>query len=118
MDPLILAGHRVAPLVLAEIQKKDMPHRRYAIGFLGNGHYSDAVPILEKILSDDSELFYFRADALEAIYQISPNRARELAPKHTAAEELLGRVAQDIVAGRNPIYFERSYWQALLSIHD
>lgn len=117
MDPLILAGQRVVPLVIAEIQKKDMPQRRYAIGFLGNGHYSEALPVLEKILSDDSELFYFKADALEAIYQIEPNRALELARKYTAGQELLGRVARDIVAGHNPVHYKRSYWEALLSVH-
>ena len=52
MDPLILCGGRVVPLVIAEIQNKDMHRRRYAIGFLGNGHYSEALPVLEKILSD------------------------------------------------------------------
>jgi hypothetical protein len=84
MDPLILCGRRVAPLVIAEIQNKDMHRRRYAIGFLGNGHYSEALPVLEKILSDGSEIFYFRADALIAIFQIAPNRARELAPKYVS----------------------------------
>ncbi len=118
MDPLILNGHRVVPLVLSEIQKKEMPLRRYAIGFLGNGHYAEAMPLLEKILSDESEIFYFRADALEAIYQIAPNRARVLAPEYTSGEDLLGKMAQDIVAGRNPVYFTRSYWEAFFSVHE
>jgi hypothetical protein len=95
-----------------------MHRRRYAIGFLGNGHYSEVLPVLEKILSDGSEIFYFRADALEAIYQIAPDRARELAPKYVSGQDLLGRVAQDIAAGRNPVYFTRSYWQALSGRHE
>src|SRR5215203_4806639 len=37
MDMLILAGDDVVPLVLTEIENKEMPRRRYAIGFLGNG---------------------------------------------------------------------------------
>lgn len=117
MDPLILCGRRVVPLVIIEIQKKDMHLRRYAIGFLGNGHYAQALPVLEKILSDGSEILYFRADALEAIFQIAPERARELAPKYISDQDL-GRVAQDIVAGRNPVYFKRSYWHALSGRHE
>ncbi len=118
MDPLILCGGRVVPLVIAEIQNKDMHRRRYAIGFLGNGHYSEALPVLEKILSDGLETFYFRADALEAIYQIASDRARELAPKYVSDQDLLGRIAQDIVARRNPVHFTRSYWQALSGRHE
>jgi hypothetical protein len=118
MDPLILCGRRVVPLVIAEIHNKDMHRRRYAIGFLGNGHYSEALSALEKILLDSSEIFYFRADALEAIYQIAPERARELAPKYVSGQDLLGRVAQDIAASRNPVYFTRSYWQALSGRHE
>jgi hypothetical protein len=59
MDPLILNGRRVVPYITRDIQNKDMKLRRYAIGFLGNGRYSEAVPILEKILSDESEIYYF-----------------------------------------------------------
>lgn len=117
MDPLILAGRRVVPLVITEVQRKDMPRRRYAIGFLGNGRYLEAMPGLEKILTDESEILYFRADALEAIYQIAPGRARELAPRYTSGEELLGKVAREVVAGRSPVHFERSYWQAFSSTH-
>ena len=36
MDPLILTGRSVVPLVLKELPNKDMRPRRYAIGFLGN----------------------------------------------------------------------------------
>jgi hypothetical protein len=118
MDPLILNGRRVVPLVIAEVPKKEMNLRRYAIGFLGNGQYGDALPVLEQILSDESEIYYFRADALEAIFQISPDRAREVAPRYLTGQDLLGRVAQDIVAGRNPVYWTRSYWQAFRHVHE
>jgi hypothetical protein len=118
MDPLILNGRRVVPLVIAAVPNKQMERRRYAIGFLGNGKYREALPVLEEVLSDESERFYFRADALEGIFQISPERARELAPRYLGGEDLLGRVAQDIVAGRNPVYWTRSYWQAFRHVHE
>lgn len=118
IDPLILNGRRVVPYVLRDIQNKDMKLRRYAIGFLGNGRYSEALPILEKILADESEIYYFRSDALEAIYQISPQRARELSPKFINGPQLLGGVARDIVEGRNPIHWMRTYKQAFFHVHE
>ncbi len=118
MDPLILNGRRVVPLVVAEIPNKDMRLRRYAIGFLGNGRHAEAFPALEKILADESEVYYFRADALEAIYQMSQERARALAPEYTNGEDLLGRAAREIVAGRSPVLWERTYFQAFLHRHE
>src|SRR5262245_48763067 len=118
MDPLILTGSSVVPLVLKELPNKDMRLRRYAIGFLGNGRYSEALPMLEVILNDKSEIYYIRAEALEAIFQISQSRAKELAPNFVNGQELLGEVAREIVAGKNPIYFERSYWEAFRHVHD
>jgi hypothetical protein len=118
MDPLILTGRSVVPLVLKELPNKDMRLRRYAIGFLGNGRYSEALPLLEAILNDESEIDYFRSDALRSIFQTSQSRARELAPNFVNGQEFLGEVAREIVAGKNPIYFERSYWEAFRQVHD
>lgn len=118
IDPLILAGSRVVPHVLADLPNKDMSLRRYAIGFLGNGRYQIALPVLEKILYDDTEISYFRADALEAIYQISPERAEELAQDHLEGEDYLKAVATEVVAGRNPVRWTRSYWQAVRHSHE
>lgn len=118
MDPLILNGPRVVPLVLKDLPNKDMRLRRYAIGFLGNGRYSEALPMLEAILNDESEIYHFRADALEAIFQISQARAKELAPNFVNGQEFLGEVAREIVAGRNPFHNERSYWDAFWHVHD
>ncbi len=118
MDPLILNGRRVVPLVVAEIPNKEMRLRRYAIGFLGNGRYAEALPALEEILKDESEVYYFRADALEAIYQISQDKARALAPAYTNGEDLLGQAAREIVAGRSPVLWERTYFQAFLHRHE
>ncbi len=118
MDPLILNGRRVVPYVIRDIQNRDMKLRRYAIGFLGNGRYTEAVPILERILSDESEIYYFRSDALEAIYQISPWHARELAPRFMNGPQLLGSVARDIAEGRNPTHWTRTYKQAFFHVHE
>lgn len=78
-QPLRRHGADVVPLIIRDLPNKAMPRRRYAIGFLGEGKYKAALPALEKIVLDDTERFYFKTDALQAIYSISPSRAAELA---------------------------------------
>lgn len=117
MDPLILNGKPVVPLVMEALMNKEMDKRRYAICFLGNGKYEEALPLLERIVEDNSEIYYFRADALEAIATISPVRAKEIAPKHVKGEELLGEVATEIAQGKARGYCERSWWEAFNGYH-
>ena len=71
MDPLILAGDKVVPLVLENIRNKQMPKRRYAIEFLGNGTIRQALPVLEELVKNNTEEDFIRGDALQAIYRIS-----------------------------------------------
>src|SRR4051812_39658345 len=71
-DPLRRDGSRVVPLVIGNVPNKAMPRRRYAISFLGEGRFGEALPVLEHILSDETENYYFRADALLSIYEIAP----------------------------------------------
>lgn len=93
-EPLVRAGSEVVPKVIAEVGKKDMPRRRYAIQFLGTGAYRAALPVLEHILGDDTEEDYFRADALRAILQIDHSRGLELALAHRRRSDLLGDSAK------------------------
>lgn len=78
-QPLLRHGPGVVPLIIRDLPNKAMPRRRYAISFLGQGNYTDALPALEKIVLDDTELYYLKTDALEAIYHISPPHAAKLA---------------------------------------
>jgi hypothetical protein len=117
MDPLILNGRPVVRLVIKAVTEKEMEKRRYAICFLGNGGYSEAMPLLEKIVGDPSEIYYFRADALEALAAISPDRGREVAKTHTTDENLFGDVAREIVAGKPKGYCRRSWWEAFSGHH-
>src|SRR5262245_36870293 len=100
--PLEWHGSKVVPLVVRDLPNKTMPRRRYAIGFLGDGRYPEALPVLEHILSDETEIYYFRADALLAIYRIAPNRAQELASQVALKSQgqdryhLLERVVQAV----------------------
>jgi hypothetical protein len=116
-DPLILVGPRVVPLVLADLPKQGTPRRLYAIRFLGNGRYLPALPLLEQLLADDAEHLAFRVEAFKAIYQISPQRARQLAPVYGYGRDQLARLAATIAANRDPECWTRTYWQAFRHQH-
>lgn len=117
MDPLIRCGERVVPNVLAAIDDKGMPRRRYAIAFLGNGEYRQAIPVLERILADDLEEDVFRTDALEAIACIDRNRGRLLAATFTDRSDDFGLLAGQIVDGTRKCE-RRGYWRALVASRD
>lgn len=100
--PLERAGSKILPAVLEAIQDKEMPRRRYAIGFIGAEAYEPALPVLRRILEDETEIWYFRADALEAIYLINSQLALELGPSYIEEPDWLGRYARNILDG-NPL---------------
>ena len=118
MDPLILAGHPVVPLVIERVKDKNMPRRRYAIGFLGNGSYTQALPVLETILQDSSEQDYFRSDALHSIYQIDAGLGIKYAQLHRSESNDLGKVSQDLLSRKRLVPEIRTYLDALLGRHD
>jgi hypothetical protein len=91
MDPLILAREEVVPLVIREVRNKNMPRRRYAILFLGNGSYKQALPVFEEILKDSSEDELFRGDASVAIFLIDETRGRKYAMDYSNDKTFLGK---------------------------
>jgi hypothetical protein len=116
MDPLILNAELVAPRVIQSIQDKGMDKRRYAIGFLGNERIVGALPVLRRILADGSEEYYFRVDALEAIYQINREEGLSLARDYSERGDLLGRIATGLLSGdHRPL--QRTYAEALFGRH-
>ena len=117
MDPLILAGERVVPLVLDKVKDKNMPRRRYAISFLGNGAYKQALPALEGVLQDSTEQDYFRGDALRSIYQIDQSQGMRYAGTYKDEPGNLGKVSRDILAGEQHLLERRSYLDAWLGRH-
>lgn len=98
--PLYAGTPGVIPLVIQAIRDPQMPKRRYAISYLGEVGAVDATGELLVILENDSEQDYFRADALEALQAIDPDRARKLAPRYVGGPGLLGVFAKDITSGR------------------
>jgi hypothetical protein len=118
MDPLILAGEKVIPLVLEGVQDPNMPRRRYAIGFLGNCECKQAIPLLLSILEDTQEEDYFRGDALRAIARIRPEYGKELAKEYLSAEGHLAHIATLILKDDPYISRRRTFSDALQRRHD
>lgn len=116
MDPLILAGNDVVPVVIREVRKASMPKRRYAIGFLGNGGYREALPVLRQLLADPKESEIIRGDALEAIAQIDKREGQQLAQAWAQGDGFLGLTAREVLSGVEPK--RRTYLEALLGCHD
>ena len=118
MDPLIVAGPSVYPLVIDAIADPDMPLRRYAIGFLGNEEVSEALPVLLTILNDENELSYFRGDALEAIYKIDKEQAKVLAEPFRDRDDMLGRSAGEVLDDAEYLQERRRLEKARRRWHD
>ena len=115
MDPLILAGNKIVPVVLDKIKDKNMPKRRYAIAFLGNGSYHQALPVLESIVTDNTEKDFFRSDALESIYLIDNDKGLQYARQFQVEANDLGEVSKDLLGDRKLLPKHRSYIAALAS---
>lgn len=119
IDPLILAGRRVVPLLLKEIIRRDMPRRRHAIAALGNLGDWRAMPALEAILHDQTEQDFFRADALEAIALIDKDVGRYFAKQYADSESMyLAQVSKNIIAGGRDSLYRRSFFDALYKGHE
>ena len=118
LDPLILAGKRVVPLVIERIQDKTMPRRMLAIEFLGNGSYDEALPVLESILNDTFEQENMRATALIAIYQIEPQKGTRDALRYQGESGEFGKVSRDILAKKDYLDYRRTFFDALVRRHD
>jgi hypothetical protein len=110
MDPLIRAGDGVVPLVIEKVKDKNMPRRRYAIGFLGNGSYRQALPVLQQILQDTTDEDYFRGDALQSIYQIDEPLGVSYAQRYQGESDYVGRIAKEILAGGSRLRERRTTW--------
>lgn len=101
MDPLILAGPKVVPVLSHEVQSKNMPGRRYAV--LALGHIGDrrAYETLKTMLDDSNEVPYIRRDALDAIALIDPAAGREEAKRHRNSEIAdLAQASRGLLSGQ------------------
>ncbi len=95
---LVRVGEPIVPSVCRAIADRNMKRRRYAIAALGWIGDRRALPSIQKVLSDATELQELRADALAAIYRISPRLAHRLSPPHAERKDLLGTVARAVIS--------------------
>jgi hypothetical protein len=65
--PIKEAGYHIGAILTKDISNKEMKYRRYAIAALGQIKFKPAIPALNEILNDRTELDYVRADALETL---------------------------------------------------
>jgi hypothetical protein len=96
-DPLIAKGRSMVPAICEAIRHKDMKRRRYAIGALGYIGDKGALPALESILADESEIDYFRGDALHSIYLIDRKLGLARASPYQSQTNTLGHYAKAVV---------------------
>lgn len=116
MDPLILNSRLVVQRVIADVQNPRINKRIYAIAYLGNELIAEAIPVLRKFVEDEKDDEYCRAEALSAIWRINGELGRGLALRAQDRTDRLGKVAREITAERHRLY-HRTFWQALLSVH-
>lgn len=76
INTLVKAGSGMAPSIIEAIKRKDMYLRRYAIAALGYIQNREAIDCLSSLIRDESEIDYFRGDALQSLFQIDEKRGR------------------------------------------
>lgn len=99
LDALIAARGDVVPIVVAAVQHASMPKRRYAVAFLGNSGRREAVPVLRKIVEDETEEVQIRGDALESLARIDLGSVAALTPQYRGRADYLGSSARAIEKG-------------------
>ena len=95
-DPLIDAGNKMTLVICEAVKNKDMRLRRYAIGALGYIGDRKALPTLKQILISEDEIYYFRGDALHAIYQIDRKLGKKYAMKYSEEHKYLRDLSKSI----------------------
>jgi hypothetical protein len=112
---LIVGGKQMVPLLLKEVENKSMKGRLYAVEALGHLSDKSALPTLEGILKDVSELEGFRCVALEAITLIAPDVGRNFAKENMESPiGCLRQLSVSIMAGKLPK--RKTYLQARLGL--
>ena len=88
---LLTAGRGIVHYLIDEVLKRDMSKRVYAIGALGESGDRRALPVLIKILDDNSEIHDFREEALVDICYLDKSLGEEMIQKYAGQSELFDR---------------------------
>jgi hypothetical protein len=95
--PLCAGGEKIVPLVTEKVRDRNMKRRRYAIGFLGVTESRLPIPVLEKIVKDETEEEVFRGDALHSIYLLDESLGKKLANENRDRMDYPGETAREIL---------------------
>ena len=116
MDPLILSGRRVVPLVMSALDRDELSRsrREEAVRFLGNGGYTEAIELLKEMFADSGEPESIRAEALRSIALIDRDLATEYARGYMRDLSAIGNLARELDRGDTDLLKRRTYWDALL----
>ena len=110
---LLTAGRGIVPYLIDEVQKRDMPKRGYAIGALGKLGDRRALLVLIKILGDNSEIHYFREDALVSICYLDKSLGEEMIEKYAGQSESFDRQIELLKKGMYDKDYNITWWDRL-----
>lgn len=111
IDPLVLAGDSAVPFVLVRVTDHAMPRRSDAIRFLAEGGYREAIPVLDRMIHDETEKGFIRCEALLAVARIDETLGLNRAVQLKSRLDDLGFCTKQVLAGILP-EGSRSYAQA------
>lgn len=116
--PLCDAGEKVVPLLTEKIKDKNMERRRYAIGFLGATENKLPLTTLEKIIEDETDNEFFRADSLQSAYLLDEKLGKELANKYQSRTDFLGEVAKEIIKVKDHSAYKKKQRELICNPND
>jgi len=90
IDPLMDFPQVVKYHVIKDVGNRNMKFRGHAIEYLGYCKIHEALPLLLRILHDESEALEFRGDALESIFLIDAVQGTDLAKQYKGSGSYLG----------------------------
>lgn len=76
-NPIEDAGYYIGPYIVDYINNKNAIYRRYAILGISKNHYTPAIPILNKILYDTSEVDYIKMDVLSTLLEFNTEESNK-----------------------------------------
>lgn len=86
---LVMGGQEMVPLLINEIQKKEVLKRRYLISAIGDLKDKRALSILTKIVLDRSEADCIRCDSMKSLEKIDTKFAESFSDKSKSILQIL-----------------------------
>ena len=89
-------GNKLAPILIKKVKDKNTKYRFDIIHFLANN--TEARPVLQNIVKDETEDNYTRKLTLEAIYSRDQDSAKEIAKDYLNDSSFLGEFSNCILS--------------------